>query len=67
MKAPMGISWHIGGQPGLALLAAVARGTEVSHTDEMLPQLSLCLVHCGEYLAAEFRSAAHIVKFPSPG
>ena len=27
MKAPMGISWHIGGQPGLALLAAVARGT----------------------------------------
>ena len=58
----MGISWHIGGQPGLALLAAV-----VSHTDEMLPQLSLCLVHCGEYLAVEFRSAAHIVKFLSPG
>lgn len=56
-----------GGQPGLALLAAVARGTEVRHTDEMLPQVSLCLVRCGEYLAGEFRSAALTVKFPSPG
>ena len=56
------VSPDTGGQPGLAVLAAVARGT-----NEMLPQVSLCLARCGEYLAGEFRSAAHTVKFPSPG
>ena len=43
------------------MLAAVARGT-----DAMLPQVSLCLAHCGEYLAGDLDQLLTL-KFPSPG
>lgn len=59
-EAPsVGISGHIGGQPGLGLvlLAAVARGVEVRHTDEMLPQVFILALYRGDHLAGEFRSA----------
>lgn len=50
-EAPVvGISWRTGGLPGLGLvlLAAVARDVEVRHTDGMLPQVFLSVLHMGE-------------------